>query len=402
MMNLNNLNNLELKSYKYKELVTILDEPIKTGRSKQLQLKDWGRYFDYTKGEKATFIIKTIYTEPLPKMDNRANNGQSEASHGNNTEGIYGKTIDKIIINYLQQTYNKGTYILYTTNSVLAEMVGIINYNYRVANNKKIKFKQYISTKEGKISNTAMYNVFNKANEIKRKPIIASLERLQKQELLNYQLNYMIYFKNSSRCANIIESEIILECEEKALEHMKITDRKKLMTNDKLKNEFYEIVNKLSAQEINDCDGIYQGFKIWIKQSIEDIEQIENVEELRSELNKQIIRKVKDKMLANKMKIKKDIIPMWGIPNPNQPKWKKEILDDNYLAYTDIIIHYLLDIKSPRIVEQIERQVITYNTGESRDWDSFTEAEQNKMLNDATDFTDTEMGDILKDLKSIY
>jgi len=388
-----NTHNLELKSYKYKELVTVLETEIKASGSKQLQLKDWERYFNYERGEKATFIIKEIYAEPLSKIDNRINNGQNEASHGNNTEGIYGKNIDKILMNYLQQTFNKGTYILYTTNSVLAETVGIINQNYRVANNKKNKFKQYISTKEGKISNTAMYNVFNKSNEIKRKPIIASLERLQKQNLLNY----MIYFENSSRSANITESEIILQCEIEALEHMKITDKKKMMTNDKLKNEFYEIVNKLSSQEIECCDGIYQGFKIWIKQSIEDVEKIDNIEELKNELNEQIIRKVKDKM-----KIEKDIIPMWGIPNPNQPKWKKEILDCNYLAYTDIVIHYLLDIKSIRIVEAIESQIITYNTGESKDWDTFTKEEQNKMLNDATNVIDEEMEDILKDLNSIY
>jgi len=390
-----NTHNLELKSYKYKELTTILEEQIKNGKSKQLQLKDWERYFIYKKGEKATFEIIEIYTEPLPKIDNRVNNGQSEASHGNNTEGIYGKYIDKILIDYFQTLREK--YVIYVTNSVLAEVAGIINYNYRVANNKKNKFKQFIINKESKISNTAMYNVFNKTNEIKRKPIIASLERLQKQNLINYQLNYMIYFENSSRSANITESEIILQCEIEALEHMKITDKKKMMTNDKLKNEFYEIVNKLSSQEIECCDGIYQGFKIWIKQSIEDVEKIDNIEELKNELNEQIIRKVKDKM-----KIEKDIIPMWGIPNPNQPKWKKEILDCNYLAYTDIVIHYLLDIKSIRIVEAIESQIITYNTGESKDWDTFTKEEQNKMLNDATNVIDEEMEDILKDLNSIY
>ena len=33
----------------YKELCEYLDEPIKTGKSKQLQLKDWERYFSYEK-----------------------------------------------------------------------------------------------------------------------------------------------------------------------------------------------------------------------------------------------------------------------------------------------------------------------------------------------------------------
>lgn len=396
-----NFNNLELnKNYKYKELCTILEQEIKKDNSKKAQLKDWKRYFEIEKGKKATFIIKEIYAEPKEKVDRRVNNGQNKASQGNNIEGIYGKYIDQILIDYFQEVFKNGTYIHYTTNNVLAETVGIINCNFRVANNKKRKFKQYINTKEGKISNTAMYNVFNKANEIKRKPIIASLERLQKQNLLNYELNYMIYFENSSRCANITESKIILQCEEKALIAMKITDRKKLMTNDKLKNEFYERVNVLTKEEIRECDGIYQGFKITIKVSIADIKRIDNVELLKGELNGLIIRKVKEKMIKNKAKVEKDVIPMWGIPNPNQPKWIKEIIGDNYLADTDIIIHYILDIKAIRIINAIENQVITYNTGESRDWDSFTEEEQNKMLDDRTN--DEGMEDIFKEIKSLF
>jgi len=175
------------------------------------------------------------------------------------------------------------------------------------------------------------------------------------------------------------------------------------MTNDKLKNEFYETVNSLAKQEIEKCDGIFQGFKITIKQSIAAIEKMENIESLKSELNKLIIRKVKAKMIKNKIKIEKDIIPMWGLPNPNQPKYVKEILDDNYLTYTDIVIHYLLDIKAPRIVEQIENQVMTYKTGESKDWDSFSKEEQDKLLDEATEgITDEDMGDIILDLKQIY
>ena len=73
------------------------------------------------------------------------------------------------------------------------------------------------------------------------------------------------------------------------------------------------------------------------------------------------------------------------------------------MTCTDIIIHYLLDIKAIRIVEQIENQVITYKTGENKDWDSFSKEEQNKMLNDATEgVTDGGMDDIIEELEQIY
>jgi len=49
----------------YKELCLFLDMPIKSGRSKQLQLSDLSRYFIYTKeGQKIT--ITEIFKEPLP------------------------------------------------------------------------------------------------------------------------------------------------------------------------------------------------------------------------------------------------------------------------------------------------------------------------------------------------
>jgi hypothetical protein len=46
IMNLKNLKEKqEIKNYKV--LCELLEEPIKTGKSKQLQLKDFERYFEY-------------------------------------------------------------------------------------------------------------------------------------------------------------------------------------------------------------------------------------------------------------------------------------------------------------------------------------------------------------------
>ena len=65
----------------YKSLCEILNEPIKTGKSKQLQLEDWNRYFNYNKnGNK--FVVTEIFDTPKEKIDNRSNNG------GNNTSII--------------------------------------------------------------------------------------------------------------------------------------------------------------------------------------------------------------------------------------------------------------------------------------------------------------------------
>lgn len=55
----------------YKELCALLGEEVKTGKSKQLQLDNLNRFFEWEKaGQK--FIITDIYDTPLPKVDGRS------------------------------------------------------------------------------------------------------------------------------------------------------------------------------------------------------------------------------------------------------------------------------------------------------------------------------------------
>jgi hypothetical protein len=66
------IKNLEVKQTikNYKELCNILNEKVKSGKSKQLQLKDFERYFKYHK-EGNKFIIDQIYNKPKKKINNR-------------------------------------------------------------------------------------------------------------------------------------------------------------------------------------------------------------------------------------------------------------------------------------------------------------------------------------------
>lgn len=74
----------------YKELCSILGVETKTGKSKQLQLEDFARYFSWDKdGNK--FIITDIYDTPISKEDSR--------SLGNRNK--YCKYIERNILKYL-------------------------------------------------------------------------------------------------------------------------------------------------------------------------------------------------------------------------------------------------------------------------------------------------------------
>lgn len=57
----------------YKALCEFLEEPVKTGKSKQLQMKDWERYFQYHK-EGNSIVIDMVYENPKQKYDARTSN----------------------------------------------------------------------------------------------------------------------------------------------------------------------------------------------------------------------------------------------------------------------------------------------------------------------------------------
>ncbi|NMM64380.1 hypothetical protein HBE96_17305 [Clostridium sp. P21] len=340
-----------------KELCELLNIEYKDStNSRNKIIKELECYFKFHKDGRK-IVIDEIYDTPKEKVDNR---GKSEGSRGNNTEGIYGKYIDKLLINYFKYCLENENYVLWETVNMLAERVGMINSNFRIVNSNKYEFKQLINKENNiKMTNTPFYNVFTKINELKRKPIISSLDRLQKNDLITYEMSYIIYYKHENRLPKIGEDEIIKECIDKAKEKFKIKSTKEIMNNEKLKNEYYEYVNKLVTEQIEECDGIYSGFKIILDERILDL-KVNNIRKQKEEFNKIIIKKIKEKMAKNKKKIDEEYGDYFGTPNPFWKKYIKEILDVNYLAYTEVVIDYICNLNKKNItyeIENIKRQM---------------------------------------------
>ena len=90
-MKVNNLKEgMILKNYK--ELCSVLDIPVVSGKQKQLQIKDLERYVEYHKiGNK--IIIDKIFKEVISKVDNRGK--------GNNTK--YVDDIEYLILTLLNK-----------------------------------------------------------------------------------------------------------------------------------------------------------------------------------------------------------------------------------------------------------------------------------------------------------
>ena len=82
----------------YKVLCELLEQETKTGKSRQLQMKEFSRYFEWKKsGQK--FIITDIYETPLEKVDNR--------KYGNNSGHYRRKDNYNYNVNYKYNQKNR-------------------------------------------------------------------------------------------------------------------------------------------------------------------------------------------------------------------------------------------------------------------------------------------------------
>lgn len=209
----------------YKELCTMLNEEVKTGKAKQLQLKKWKRYFDWEKdGQK--FIIVDIYDTPLPKEDLRRK--------GNNS--IYKNYIELILLQYLskQEGYRKT----FTKRNWL-ELLGMINSKYGKEPKMKLKQLDYC------INDQEITLFYIRSNKKLERVLHDALSNLQREKLI------------------IVEYEtVIVSVDERGKEHRFIANdyqKKKILQTERYilknvmqyKNMFYVYIKNKSNEYYN-------------------------------------------------------------------------------------------------------------------------------------------------------
>jgi hypothetical protein len=156
----------------YKELSILLGEEIKAGKSKQLQLDNWKRYFDFEK-EGQKIIITRVFNKPVEKINNK---GKSEGSRGNNA--IYVKYIETLLLHMLSQ--EEGQTLVCTKNYLMVAL-GITNRRYTDKHTRKMLVKSN-AFKEYEI------NEFDRrAYQILDRILFSALNSLQSRFLLNWK-----------------------------------------------------------------------------------------------------------------------------------------------------------------------------------------------------------------------
>lgn len=124
----------------YKEMISLLgleEKDIKGGKSKQLQLKDWERYFKYHK-EGQKFVIDELYENVKEKVDMRG-------KQDNNTP----KYVENIELNIIGELLTKGSDGKYVVGrGVLLRNVGLTNINYSYCKRRQDKLASYLEIKK--------------------------------------------------------------------------------------------------------------------------------------------------------------------------------------------------------------------------------------------------------------
>lgn len=268
-----NIENLELKTYKnYKELCLILGENIKTGKSKQLQLKDFERYFEYHKqGQK--FIIDKIYSIEVPKVDER--------KLGNNS--IYSEDIQELLLCVL---YRLPSNKVIWGCSTLLNNLSMINSKYIVGRKDIPKLSKTMN-----IDSSYIYDFYNNTHSSLRNKLETALRILVYRSLITCEKVLMVQkesievvmnelgtpkLENGNICyrkfkysdeANDEEKELIIKTEKNVLDALKLQNKKEVFLKGKW-NEFNsKIDNELTKNNIKYS---YYAYKlIFNKENIE-------------------------------------------------------------------------------------------------------------------------------------
>lgn len=173
------------KDYKYKELCALRGENIRTGKSKQLQLKDWKRFFEWDNPTTQIYRVTKVYDEPKEKIDAR----------GGVRKGAGAKAKVQDEFNYLFNAfmfreYERNAYNvkavwgdIYFTNSEIDTYFGLRCENYYEAKN------------DDSVNDFAFQKVTEKLTEKRRSWII---NKIKKIDNITFQNGIVAYKDNGT------------------------------------------------------------------------------------------------------------------------------------------------------------------------------------------------------------
>ena len=212
----------------YRKICEYLHEPIKTGKSKQLQLEDWKRYFEYERDGNA-FVITKVYDAPKEKVRKAINDTSNYTS--NNTKNI------QSMIDYLQAKFDlDDNWYSFTDwyceklelmhkgicNAVYhSDEIDAVCEEYKISDDKL--FCEYVSAAKSELK-----NMFLKA-----------LAFLDKKNKITYQDQYKFTYQLGKRTRGNVITDVLNE---------RIEENETIVCNDM--NEDYKLSKKMKGRQL--------------------------------------------------------------------------------------------------------------------------------------------------------
>ena len=212
----------------YRKICEYLHEPIKTGKSKQLQLEDWKRYFEYERDGNA-FVITKVYDAPKEKVRKAINDTSNYTS--NNTKNI------QSMIDYLRAKFDlDDNWYSFTDwyceklelmhkgicNAVYhSDEIDAVCEEYKISDDKL--FCEYVSAAKSELK-----NMFLKA-----------LAFLDKKNKITYQDQYKFTYQLGKRTRGNVITDILNE---------RIEENETIVCNDM--NEDYKLSKKMKGRQL--------------------------------------------------------------------------------------------------------------------------------------------------------
>lgn len=345
----------------YKEFCQIIDEPIKNGKSKVLQLKDWTRYFDYHKnGSSQSYIVDEVYDEPYPKDDFRK-------------DVVYSKLIQYVLAGRLALE-NRNEIDM--TKRQLYFYLGMVNSNYVQENDKQNTLAAFCEKHQDILTpeqSFYYYNDFSTCTNRKLDRIIENaLSSMEERFLIIRNKRYIIVEKvmengeqvKKIRPAKDKEISIILKITREYLdEHPEFS-----FINAYNYKKYYSGLNRLFQERVG-WDSVFQSIKIiYSSESLEKYvgilgeELLEECKKNQIELNNVIVERFNNyfqtayqnnrQKVIEKSKGKMSIIPAnWTEQDliekvaKNDPKLKYKAYNSDYVEIQREFVDMFINTK---------------------------------------------------------
>lgn len=362
----------EMTIKNYKELCGILNVKVKTGESKQCQLRDFERYFKYHKdGNK--FIIDEIYEVPKEKIDNR---GKSKGSRNNNN--IYGKYIEKLVLDLLVQQYNSTDLQrrkIYMSRDKMLLSLNMVNDNYTFSKfNKKVlcnyinvdidNAKEFYDINNKNLLDTAERAFDSLANKCLIDWNLVTTVAVNEESYIINEDGKEIKLSEIHRTATEYEREWILDAEQRTLVNMGMESKKEVYLKDQYE-EFNKCVCEILQEEETDIKYYYKSYDIVFHPNIiKELEKInkfileqEERQNIKVTLNGIISKRFKENVQNRQDKASEEKEKVFGIDNNAYAEMKRDRrLDYNYIDDNNKIIDTVIDYKTKDLTFEMQEK----------------------------------------------